>query len=61
MVRATKLGAPWTADDAEQLHKLAHDGMNAAAIAERMDRTRLGIVKKVVAERLSLDPTKRQS
>lgn len=51
-------GAPWTLEEVAQLRKLAGEGLSAAAIAERMGRSRAGIVKKAVAERLSLDPAK---
>jgi hypothetical protein len=52
-------GAPWTAEEIAQLHKLAREGLDASAIAIAMRRTRAGIVKKADSERLSLDPNKR--
>ena len=54
-------GSPWTPQEVAQLRRLADEGLTATLIAERMGRTRAGIVKKAGAERLSLDPSKHQS
>ena len=54
-------GSPWTPEDVAQLRRLAEGGLTAAAIAARMGRSREAIIKKAVAERLSLDPAKHQS
>lgn len=54
-------GAPWTPQEVVQLRDLADQGLTATAIAFKMGRTRAAIVKKAVAERLSLDPAKHQS
>lgn len=54
-------GSPWTPEDVAELRRLADEGLDAATIADRMGRTRAGIVKKAGVERLSLDPAKHQS
>jgi hypothetical protein len=60
METASQYGVPPTAEEVAELRRLADDGLSAAAIAERMGRTRAGIVKKAVSKRLSLDPRKRR-
>ena len=54
-------GSAWTPEEVVELRRLAHRGLTAMAIASRLERTRAAIVKKAVAERLSLDPAKHQS
>ena len=56
-----RIGSAWSPEEVLQLRRLADEGLTATAIAYRMGRTRAGIVKKAVAERLSLDPAKHQS
>jgi hypothetical protein len=47
-------GAPWTAGDVRRLRRLAAKGLSAHAIAQDLQRTYSGVVKKAVLERLSL-------
>jgi hypothetical protein len=48
-------GAPWTEADVVRLHALAAEGHSVHAIAEALQRTYAGVVKRAVLERLSLD------
>ena len=61
MSNDSRSGSPWTPEEVAQLRRFAVGGLNAAAIASRLGRTRGAIVKKAVAERLSLDPAKHQA
>ncbi len=61
MTNDSRSGLPWTPEEVVQLRRLADEGLTATAIAFKMGRTRAAIVKKAVAERLSLDPAKHQS
>lgn len=61
MSNDSRNGSPWAPEEIAQLRELADEGLTATAIAFKMGRTRAGIVKKAVAERLSLDPAKHQS
>lgn len=54
-------GSPWTPEEVAELRRLADGGLTATAIASRMERTRGAILKKALAERLSLNPAKHQS
>lgn len=52
--------SPWTPEEVAQLRRFADEGLTATGIAFNLERTRAAIVKKAVAERLSLDTAKHQ-
>lgn len=61
MFSRSRNGLPWSQDDIRCLRELAASGHTAAEIAERLDRTKIGVKSKALALRIQLASSRRRT